>query len=598
MDLKALLEETNEAPSWLVYRRVAAGLRALLDSSNSDLPKRIRVAFVGSFTMDPLVDFTVVEAARLGLGVVPYVAPYGQFSQEILAPASGLSTFAPDITIFMVEFNSLVSPGNASSPDDMAREALSQITSLADDFSRRHTGTLIVSTFLEIPQWPLHILLDNTTKAVREGNLLLFHALEHQSRVQISDVDGLAAYYGRREAFSSEMLHMARVPFSEGFLALLARKLVSHIKAQTGLLRKCLVLDCDNTLWGGVVGEDGIDGIALGPDWPGREYLDFQHTILSLHQQGVILAINSKNNYDDVMQVLHKHPHMVLREDHFASIQVNWDDKPSNMRRIVDEINIGLDALMFLDDSPAERALMRTVLPEIYTLELPTTASLYSQALRETNDFAKPSITEEDRLRGQAYADERKRGQLRKSAGSLEDFLHSLGTVASMRAARVSDIKRVAQLTQRTNQFTLTNRRYSEGDIASMLQDGHSHVYVLGVKDRFGDSGTVGAAIVVDENEYWRIESFVMSCRVIGRQVEDAFVKRIVDDAARIGVKQVNAEYLRSAKNGLVEDFWSRMHFESVEATDKGSQWRAVVATLPLKHPPHIRCEEEPDVEA
>ncbi len=598
MDLKAILEETNGTGSWLVYRRVAERIRAQLDASGLDLPKRIRAAFVGSFTMEPLVDFTVVEAARVGLGLETYVAPYGQFNQEILAPGSGLSEFAPEITILMVEFDSVVGVDEIKSHGDAARQAVQQVVSLAEEFTKRHKGTLVVSTFVETGQWPLHILVDDTTKGIRESNQLLFRAFGDEPRVQISDVDSLAAYYGRREAFSPEMLHMARVPFSEGFLALLARKLVAHIKAERALVRKCLVLDCDNTLWGGVIGEDSLDGIALGPNWPGREYVDFQRAILELHQQGVILAINSKNNYDDVMQVLRTHPHMVLRENHFASIQANWEDKPSNMRRIVEEINIGMDSLMFVDDNPTERAMMRAMLPDVYTLELPPSPSLYGQALRETNEFAKASITEEDRMRGQAYADQRKREELRQTAATVEEFLQSLETVASLRMARTSDIKRVAQLTQRTNQFTLTNRRYSEADVASMLQDRRSRVYVLGVRDRFGDSGTVGAAIVVGEEETWRIESFVMSCRVIGRQVEDVLVNQILRDASRRGIRHVHAEYLRSAKNGLVADFWRRMHFENVGANEEGSQWNAEVAALPLRDPLHIRCEEEPGGEA
>jgi FkbH-like protein len=594
MRVEEIVGSAQAAKTWLAYRRAAQALSEIQNGNALELPHRIRTAFLSSFTVEAVVDFTVVEAAAAGIRLETYVGGYGQFSQEILG-ASGLDDFEPEIAILMVEFEALVNRVAGRLPADAGRRAAESIVSLADAFTKRFKGTLVMSTFVEGEHWPLQIVMDDTTRAIREANQLVMAANVDNPRVHICDLDALASYFGRREALSPELLHMARMPFSEDFLALLARKIVSHLRAHRGMTRKCLVLDCDNTLWGGIVGEDGIEGIALGPDSPGREYVDFQRAVLDLQQQGVILAINSKNNLDDVLHVLRSHPHMLLREDHFASIQANWNDKPSNMRLIAEELNIGLDSFVFVDDNPTERAMMRAMLPEIHTLELPLTPSLYGRVLRETGEFAKASLTDEDRMRGQVYAAQRKREELKRSTVSVEDFLQSLEMVVSIGLARPSDIKRIAQLIQRTNQFNLTNRRYSEANVADLLRQNSARVYVLNVKDRFGDNGMVGAAIVVIDGDVWRIDALVMSCRVIGRRVEDLLVDRVVMDAAANGAPAVHAEYVRSSKNGLVSEFWQRMRFEPIELRSDYSAWRIETKAYESGEPGCVRLAQAND---
>ncbi|MBN2019143.1 MAG: HAD family hydrolase [Sedimentisphaerales bacterium] len=505
------------------------------------------------------MDFVTVEAADCSIGFQAYIAPFGQVSQEILNPASGLYQFAPDVTVLTAESNSL-----SKSP----LEASTQLVTLSNAFKENGTGILIVCTFMANPAWPMHILHTEHDVQLTEANQLLREHFANDSRAQICDLDSIAAYYGYANAISPEMTAMAKIPFSEGFMALLAKKLVSHLKAKAGIIRKCLVLDCDNTLWGGIIGEDGMEGIVLGQDWPGREYVNFQKTILELYHQGVILAINSKNNVQDVMQVLREHPYMVLKEEHFAAIIVNWDAKPQNMEKLAEQVNIGLDSLVFVDDNPAERQLMRLMLPQVEVLDLPDNPALFEKTLRETAFFAKPTLTEEDKKRGRSYAEQRKRMELQKSCVSLDEYLKSLEMVCSIRPAEQKDIKRAAQLTQRTNQFNLTTRRYSEADITTMLGNQNWRIYVLGLKDKFGDNGTVGLALVETQAKFWRLDTFLMSCRVIGRQAEDAFVDRICRDAIEAGCVKVTAEYIPTAKNNLVADFWDKMGFRKL-ASDK-----------------------------
>ena len=557
--LNDIICNARKTATWLAYRKAAGQIREFLKSGTAELQTSIKVAFLSSFTVDPLVDFTIVEAAACSIGLQTYIAPFGQISQEILNPASGLYHFTPDVTILAAEADSL-----ANNPI----EAFETLVTLSKTFKEKGTGILVVCTFMAGPLWPLHILQTEHKIQLAKANQSLRECFAGDCRVQVCDLDSVAAYLGYANSISPEMSAMARIPFSEGFLVLLAKKLVAHLKAKAGIICKCLVLDCDNTLWGGIIGEDGINEIALGPDWPGREYVNFQKVILELYQQGVILGINSKNNEQDVMQVLREHPHMILKEEHFAAIIVNWDPKPQNMRKLAEQMNIGLDSLVFVDDNPAERQLMRQMQPQVEVLDLPDNPALFEKALRETSFFAKASLTEEDKKRGEIYAAQRKRMELQKSSVSFDDYLKSLEMICSIRLAEEKDVKRAAQLTQRTNQFNLTTCRYSEADIKAMMGNPNWRIYVLGLKDKFGDNGTVGLAIVEIQPKCWRVDTFLMSCRVIGRQVEDALVDRICRDAVKAGRASVSAEYVPTAKNNLVADFWDKMGFsrQSTEA--------------------------------
>lgn len=535
---------------------------------------RLKTAFVSSFTVEPLADFTTVEAANASLGLQTYCAPYGQAVREMLDSASGLYAFNPDITFLIVEAESL-----ANDPLKAANDLISFVRT----FTESTAGTLVVCTFMVEPQWPLHLLPSDLETTLSAANAKLKEAFADDTQVQVCDLDALAAYYGRVNALSPEMTAMARIPFSEGFLSLLAQKIVSHLKVKAGLIRKCLVLDCDNTLWGGIIGEDGIDGIALGPDWPGREFVDFQNAVLELYRQGVILAINSKNNEPEVLRVLRDHPHCLLREEHFAAVCVNWLPKPENMKAIARQLNIGLDTLVFADDSPVERELMRQTLPQVAVIDLPQNPALFARALRQTGLFVTASLTEEDKQRGRMYAARRQRTELEKTAPSLTDFLASLEMVCTIRPAQPQDVKRIAQMTQRTNQFNLTTRRYSEDDIRRLLDNPDMSIFVLGLRDKFGDNGTVGLAIVEQQAEQWRMDTFLMSCRVIGRQAEEALLDYICRRAIEVGAVQINAEFIPTAKNAPAADFWDRMQLSRVGQSGDAILYRLDLSTYQPK---------------
>jgi len=338
---------------------------------------------------------------------------------------------------------------------------------------------------------------------------------------------------------------------------------MSYVIGYLGISKKCIVLDLDNTLWGGIIGEDGFNGIKLGPDPPGNAFMEFQKTLLSFHQRGIILAINSKNNYDDAIKVIQEHPYMQLREDNFASLKINWNDKVSNMKEIAEEINIGLDSIIFFDDDPVNREFVKINLPQVEIIDLPRDPSEFVNILKRLNEFSVLKITQEDQQRGKMYVEQRKRNDLEKSSPNLEGFLKQLDLRVSIKTANDFTIPRISQLTLKTNQFNLTTKRYQENDIKKFAQDKSYLVGCAQVEDKFGDNGITGVFIVNKNNpKEWYLDTFLLSCRVMGREVEKGIIGYVIKKAKESGVQYLRAQFIPTQKNKPVEDFLPNCGFK------------------------------------
>ena len=335
------------------------------------------------------------------------------------------------------------------------------------------------------------------------------------------------------------------------------------IRAAKGKAKKCLILDCDNTLWGGIIGEDGIAKIAIGKTYPGISYRDFQESILNLHNRGVILTICSKNNDNDVLEVLEEHPDMVLRKEHFSVMKINWEDKATNIRAIAQELNIGLDSMVFVDDSDFEVNLVRQRIPEVTTIQLPKDPTAYRDWLDSFGKFDSLSYSKEDGNRNRMYQQEVGRKQIKAqfSEETLDDYYKYLEMEVTISAADKFSIPRVSQLTHRTNQFNLTTRRYSEAEIKELCESGNSDVLQVRLKDRFGDDGIVGAAVLRYSNDECHIDIFLLSCRILGRGVEDALLRACVLMAQGKGCAEILGSYLRTKKNVQVRSFYENHLF-------------------------------------
>ncbi len=534
--------------------------------------KKLKVAYLSSFTTKGFEDVLFAHAWKEKIWLEFYSGGYNQFAQEILNPKSGLYTFEPDLVILFADFQTLAAefyfrPYPLAEKDRKAwvDENVDQFIAFAEKIKAMPRVQLLVHNFEVPPHSPLGVLETKQVfgfqESVRALNRGLMEAFHKDNRVFVLDYDGFCSRIGKDNVADPKMYYLGDFKLAPRHVPALCREYMGLIKPMAGALRKCIVLDLDNTLWGGIVGEDGFDGIRLGPTPEGRPFWEFQKHLLALFERGVVLAVNSKNNPEEALRVIREHPNMVLREKHFAAIQINWNDKVENMKAIAAEINIGLDSLVFFDDSPVNREWIKKALPEVLTVDLPEDPSLYCQTLLQMNDFNTLQLTEEDQSRGASYASERMRQGLKKQT-SLEDYLKSLGTVLTVEKAGESNLARIAQLTQKTNQFNMTTRRYLEEDIKRFGASASHRVYSFRLEDKFGDLGIIAAVILEKQKSGWRIDTFLMSCRVLGRMVEESILAFMQQLAEKEGDGTLTGEFISTEKNAPARDFYKQQGFK------------------------------------
>jgi len=314
-------------------------------------------------------------------------------------------------------------------------------------------------------------------------------------------------------------------------------------------VKKCIVLDLDNTLWGGIVGEDGMDGIALALKGKGADFIAFQQALLDMYDRGIILAINSNNNPDDALRVIRTHPNMILKEKHFAAQRINWNDKVTNLCELAKELNIGLDSMVFFDDSPTNRHAVRGMLPEVEVPELPEDPSLYTKTLLSLPYFTTKAITDEDKMRGNLYVTERLRKESEKDFSSTEEFLKSLGLEVRVHRNDAESLERLAQLSEKTNQFNTNKRPLTVDEVRALVESGEHEVFHARVTDRFGDSGITAVSFITKRKDHWHIDTLLMSCRVLGRGIEQAFMHAIATAAKAEGAKRITLTFTPTEKN-------------------------------------------------
>ena len=542
--------------------------------TNQSFDKKIRITLLGSFTLNGLAETIQVKCAEKKIQCTTYVGNYNQYNQEILNSQSNHYKFNPDISFLLIDTRTLLKdlfhhPHSISAEErrNLVDEKTKEISDLAKKFSQTTKSKLVIANF-SIPTFSSYGIFENKTdfgfhRMLHEINNALSDTLSNSDSVYVYDFAKFVTKFGERHIFDYKQFFFGDMKISLDYIPYLASELMSYVIGFLGMSKKCIVLDLDNTLWGGIVGEDGFNGIKLGPEPPGNAFLEFQKTLLSFHQRGIILAINSKNNYDDAIKVIREHPYMQLREEHFASLKINWNDKVSNMKDIAEEINIGLDSMVFFDDDPVNREFMKLSLPQIHTIDLQQDPSEFVNILQNLNEFSVLNITHEDQQRGKMYAEQRKRTELERSSTDLEGFLKQLNLKVSIKNASEFTIPRISQLTLKTNQFNLTTKRYQESDIKKLSQDANYLVGCAQVEDKFGDNGITGTFIVHKENQKeWLLDTFLLSCRVMGREVEKGILSYIINKAKEAGVERLKAQFVPTTKNKPIEDFLPNCGFE------------------------------------
>ncbi|HUC01319.1 MAG TPA: HAD-IIIC family phosphatase [Candidatus Paceibacterota bacterium] len=517
-----------------------------------------KINIVTNFTDDILKDMFLGVNFLNGVRPFIYKTPYRQYLFALKDKGSPLYTHKADITFIFFDINPF--------KDSEFKHVAGHFDEILGDIERycaAATGTVVFNSFVVSYRGAYGNLFNNDPffKMIVEYNRRLEDLAARISNLVIFDTNRLAHILGESRVFDLRGLYAFDIPYTHEFMAFLAEEWFAFVRIISGRTKKAIVLDLDNTLWGGIVGELGALGISLGPDYPGNAFVNFQRALREFYDRGVILAIASKNNERDVEEVFEKNPNMVLKKDHFAAIRTNWEDKAQNILEIADELNIGTESMIFLDDDPLTRALVRAKLPGVTVPDFSLPPEEYAAFLYQLDLFNQFSLTDEDAQKGKMYAEERQRKEVMKAVGNVQDYISQLGIVAKVDLNGEGFLPRIAQLTQKTNQFNLTTRRYSEADVKKMIADG-AFVFSANVSDKFGDYGTVILAIVIPgSGSEATLDTFLMSCRVMGRGIECSFMDHIIRSIAARGIKKLNASFVPTAKNKPADGFLAEHGF-------------------------------------
>ncbi len=546
----------------------------------------LRLGLVGSHTLDYAAQALVATGLRHGLLLELVRADYGQVMQSVLDPSSAIGRAGADAVLVSLDPAMLglataqLAPGEAEAA---VEQAVRQCAALYGGIRETLGATVVAQTLPPLTD-PLFGGYDARVAGTPRAMIEVFNRRLAEEIVQggdlLVDVAFAAAGYGLDRWHDPRGWHGAKMPMALDAVPLYADHVCRLLGAARGKARKCLVLDLDNTVWGGIIGDDGLEGIRIGQgDSAGEAHLAIQALALQLRQRGVILAVCSKNEDANARLPFREHEDMLLREEHIAAFVANWTDKATNLREIARMLNIGTEALVFLDDNPAERAIIRAELPEVAVPEIGDDAALYPGLLARAGYFEAVAFGDEDRQRADYYRADAARQSAAAIVTNLEDYLASLEMVLTALPFDARGRTRIAQLTNKSNQFNLTTRRYGEDQIAAFEADFAKFTLQVRLADRFGDNGMISVVIFDKGKTAWTCDTWLMSCRVLGRRVEEAVLAIVAAAARKAGAKRLIGHYLPTAKNGLVAQHFDRLGFvQTGAAADGATQWTLELA--------------------
>ena len=547
----------------------------------------LRLGVLGNGTLDMIIPALVASAARHGVALECVAAAYGQYAQAALSPDSAINAAACDAVLLALDYRALgldLAIGSAAQAEEAVAAALDMLGAFRRGIRASANAACILQTIAPPPE-PLFGAADRTIPGTPRH---LADAFNRRLAESISgtpdlllDVAGIAEQVGLAEWHSPAQWNLAKLPFSDDCTPLYADCLARLLGALRGKSRRVLVLDLDNTVWGGVIGDDGPDGIKLAEgDAEGEAFRAVQRYALALRERGVLLAVSSKNTDEIARAVFRDHPDMLLHERHVTAFQANWSDKATNIKAIAEELSLGLESMVFLDDNPAERGLVRQALPEVAVPELPPDPALYARTLAQAGYFEALTFSDEDRKRNAFYEGNARRVALQREVGDIDAYLASLDMEITFAPFDAAGRTRIAQLINKSNQFNLTTRRYTEAEVAAAEADPDVFTLQIRLKDRFGDNGMICAVICRPDGPDWLIDTWLMSCRVLGRRVEQMTLREIALAARERGVGRLIGVYKPTARNALVRDHYKSLGFQPVSAdADGAAVWSLDTAT-------------------
>lgn len=508
-----------------------------------------------------------------------YEADYDQIERQIYDGESELYQFQPEFVIICASSEKLIEKFYRSHNEEKAVFAdnyINKIQSLWHEINSRLNCTIINMNYVEINDNVFGNYGNKTrnsfTYQLRKLNLNLMDEAQEFKNVFISDICSLQSELGRTNTFDGKMYATSKMVLSIDFLPYVAKNVVDIIKASKGIIKKCLIMDLDNTLWGGVIGDDGINNIQIGDLGAGKAYTDLQMWAKQLKERGIILAVCSKNTEEIAKEPFIKHPDMVLKLQDIAVFAANWETKVDNIKYIQSILNIGLDSMVFIDDNPFERNMIKEMIPQITVPDLPEDPAEYVPYLRRLNLFETTSYSGEDSKRTKQYQTEAKRVEFKKSFESVNGYLESLNMISEVESFKEFYIPRIAQLTQRSNQFNFRTIRYTEEDIERMKSSDEYLTLYFTLEDKFGDNGLISVLILKKKDkETLFIDTWIMSCRVLKRGMEDFVINNLVELAKKQGYTKIIGEYIPTPKNKLVKDLYKECGFSKIETDDDGN---------------------------
>lgn len=540
--------------------------------------RTVRVALLGDFATQQLATILPVVFAARGVRVELHEAEYDTIELEVFNPESPLYAFDPQIIVLVNATQRLRERYYQFGADKagFVDATLQGLARVWDAIEARTSATILQSNFV-LPQERLfgnydHKVPESLYAAVQAINVGIAHSAQSRINLLVNDLEAVASDIGRRHWYDDRLWVLAKSLCALDHLPAVAQNIAQICDSRLGAGIKCIVLDLDETLWGGVIGDDGVDGIRLGHAGDGEAFWSFQCYLRELNRRGILLAVCSKNQHDNAIRPFREHPEMVLKEQDIAVFVANWNNKADNIRHIRETLNIGLDSMVFFDDNPFERNLVRELLPGITVPELPEDPSNYVRYIASLNLFETATYTELDRKRTEIYRQAAHRETERAQYSSIDDYLQSMEMKAVLARFDPPHLPRIAQLIQRSNQFNLTTRRHSEAECAEMMRDTeHFAPLWISLSDKHGDHGLILIAIVALRPDEVEIDTFLMSCRVLQRGVEQLAMNAIFDLARARGAKRVLGRFLPTAKNAMVRGFYAGFGFRAVEQAEDGS---------------------------
>ena len=527
--------------------------------------KKINICILRSFTCEMLESMLITNCYNDGYVTNIHLGKYNQFFSEALNASSDIYATNPDIFMLAIRIEDFYPVifdeyyTELPAMEDHIENICSQIYSVIESINKHSKTTILLNSFTRPYFEPSGIYLEQSSFSVENIinriNIRLNSILSVFNNVYFVGVENIIRELGLSNSYDLKMWNIAKNPYSFKFYELLALKYSQYVSSLYGKRKKCIVLDLDNTLWKGVAAETGYNNIVM--------HREFQRQLKFLNQSGILLAISSKNNEADVMPVLKDHPDMILKHGDFVCFKINWNNKADNIKLISEELNIGLDSIIFIDDNAMECDLVKTFLPEVDVYCLPDNELLYPDVVKNLKYVDALALTDEDLNKTSLYLSQSSRKELKDNSVDLISYLRNLKMEIFIESITDFNISRVTQLVQKTNQFNMTAKRFTQEEIHDLIQCGYI-IYVLSLKDKFGSNGVTGVIIIKQDSNDWLIENFILSCRIMGRNVEYAFMAYIFQEAMKNNIKDIKGIYVPTSKNAPVKDLYKNMGFDGV----------------------------------